>query len=112
VLCFGVDCCALISWGGFPAVLRLMIGRSLSVSGNNFLGFVADRDRKGGSEMPVGACVAWVPFAWLEFRFLSVSEKTCRCTSHRMWRLPSILAAHPVKEQLMILGPDESSSDL
>lgn len=109
--CFGVGCCAL-SWGGFPAVLRIMIGRSLSASGNNFLGFVADRDRKGGSEVPAGACVAWVPFAWPESRVLSVLEQTCRCTSHRIWRLPSILAVHPVKEQLMILAPVESSSDL
>ncbi len=100
-LCLGVGCWVM-NCGGLPAVLRLMIGRSLSVSGNNsFLGL---RGLVGPTEVGVSR-VPCVPFARTgpgSRVCPSVLEMTCRWASHRTWRFPSILAGHPVNEQLMM----------
>lgn len=78
-LCLGVGCWAM-NCGGLPAVLRLMNGRSLSVSGNSFLGL-------RGLVGPAETGVAWVPCVPFSrtgpgSRVPSVLEMACRWASH------------------------------
>lgn len=107
MLCLGVGC-----WGmkaRLPALLRIVIGRSLSVAGNSFLGLEVVANGREKPEVPFGAGGGGVPFACKEpADFLSGFEMTWRCASHRTSRLPSILAEHPGKEQSMIGDVAES----
>lgn len=98
-VCLGVGC-----WGmnDFPAVLRLMNGRSLSVSDcSSFLGFrVGMDDCRTEMEVSREGSAGCLPFARAASRFRVVDlERTCRCSWQKVAFLPSILAEHLGNEQ-------------